>query len=571
MVNFIKLLENALFIADKTNEYVISESPNDKYDLQININKIFGKSELQMLTENLNKNKDFLEVFNYEQISVKKGHFLCFAYKTEIMLKVLQQYHTDFPINFSQQNISPKTIIVDYSSPNMSKDMHVGHLRSTIIGDAISNVLEYKGNNVIRINHLGDFGLPFGMIVEYIIQKKCDIGENLQQIYIEAKKIFDSNTEFQEHAYLRTALLQNKTCEITNHVWTQVLNKSLEQYKEIYSRLNISQKLEAIGESFYTTYISQCYEMLEKNGLTEIDNHDRTLIKCTDGLNPLIYMKSKERGCAYTYDTTDIVTLWYRLNITNADEIYYVVDNRQSLHFEQIFNIGKQMGWLNKNKKAVHIQFGTILDKFGKPLRSRTGDTPRLIDLINESVAKTQEQFATKGKDIEKFKYEINAIAIGSIKYQDYSKCRTSDYKFNFEQMLKFEGNTYTFLSYTVARIRGIMDNVNQNNLAQLLNDCKIDLNELQEIDYKIVKKIICFTQVIDNVAETKMLHGLIDYMSKLCVVFNSNYTNSRYLHFDESGKLIDYNISKLLMCKIVLNILSTSCKLLGLSLVNVM
>lgn len=566
--NFAKILETEL------KGHNILQSPNDKYDFQININKLIGKPELTELFESLNNSNKIKEIFNFEQIDIENKYFLCFAIKQNYMVKILQNCNKLNNDQFLKKTINPKTIIYDYSSPNMSKDMHVGHLRSTIIGDALANISEYLGNNVIRLNHLGDFGLQFGMIVEYIITiDKCNIDNNLQQIYIKSKSLFDTDKNFEEMAYQRTAQLQNKTDELTNSVWNDVLRKSFEQYQHIYSLLNISSNLKTMGESFYVDYIDKCKGILENANLIEIDGDKRISVKCTlkNEKNPLTYLKSKEKGSAYTYDTTDIVALWYRTEIMNADQIYYVVDTRQSEHFEQIFNVGKLMGWLNENKIAVHVKFGTILDKFGKPLKSRNGDTPRLIDLIEESIEKTTEQFKSKGKDVNKFKYEINALAIGSLKYQDYSKSRISDYKFNSDQMLKFDGSTYTFLSYTVSRIRGIMDHVRKNDLTDLLNSCAICLDELSELDFKVIKKLVSFSQVIETVEETKMIHGFIDFLSKLCVAFNSNYTNSRYLNFDEGGKLISCNLSKLVMCKIVLDILSKSCELLGLQLVNEM
>lgn len=561
--NFVKILQQEL-----GETFNITSSPNDKYDLQTNVNNIVSNNKISEFIEQLNHNEKITNFFTFCVESAGKGHFLCFSIKSEVLLNILQKCHITGCINLVQTNTNPKNIVYDYSSPNMSKDMHVGHLRSTIIGDTLANVSEYLGNTVIRQNHLGDFGLPFGMILEYVITTETT-NTNLQQIYVESKKLFDKDTEFKERCYVRTALLQNKTDTQTNFVWNKILNASLEQYNNIYHMLNISPSLEIKGESFYVKYIDHVKEILENAGLVELDG-TRVLVK-TDNMPPLTYTKSEEKGCSYTYDTTDLVALWYRSQVLNANEIYYVVDNRQSLHFEQIFDVGKKMGWLTELHSAKHVQFGTILGKDGKPLQSRLGDTPKLVDLIEESIDKVTEQFKLKGHDIEKFQYEIQALAVGSLKYQDFSKCRTSDYKFNSDQMLKFDGITYAFLSYTVSRIRGIMDHVRENNLTDLLNFHTIDLNELSELDFKVIKKLVEFTNVIETVEQTKMIHGFVNYLSKLCTVFNSNYTNSRYLNFDENGKLTSCNLSKLVMCKVILDILTTSCKLLGLQIINKM
>lgn len=557
--NFVSQLQNEL-----GNSHTISQSPDSRFDLQIRLNKLIDNSEL---FDSIKSNESINKTFDTEQIITTNGIFVCFAIKKSLMINILNELH-------QSQNVmptlveNPRTIIYDYSSPNMSKDMHVGHLRSTIIGDALANVSEYLGHNVIRLNHVGDFGLPFGMIVEYVI-KNGSVCDNLQQLYLESRELFKTSDEFAQKVYNRTTLLQNKSDPLTNSTWQEILNVSMDQYQHIYQSLNISPKLVVKGESFYVDYIDQCKKLLEDAGLVE-NNDGRILVKCDEPLNSLTYIKSKEKGNAYTYDTTDIVALWYRTCVMNVDEIYYVVDTRQTEHFKQIFNVGKKMNWLN-NKKVQHIQFGTILGKDGRPLQSRFGGTPRLIDLIDESIEKTREQFKSKEKNINDFEYEINSIAICSLKYQDYSKCRTSDYKFNSDLMVKFDKNTFTFLSYTISRIRGINDHINKNNLSNVLSEHIINHDELCEIDFNVIRKIMQYNQVLEMVDKTKMIHTYIDFLSKLCEIFNSNYSNSRYLNFDCDGKLINYNLSKLAMCQVVMNVLQTSCKLLGLNVVDVM
>jgi arginyl-tRNA synthetase len=561
------------------NNITVSTSPNDKYDYQCNVHKLFSQGKLDQLIETLQQNDSITNIFDFCVESVGNSKFLCFALKHSYMISTLNTIHQNNELmnsNLIEKVAQPKTIIYDYSSPNMSKDMHVGHLRSTIIGDALANVSEFLGHNVIRLNHLGDFGLPFGMILEYVISQSIAIDDktNLQKIYMASKSLFDSDNDFKNKSYVRTQMLQSKEDTETNVAWECVLAGSLLQYQKIYELLNISPQLQVMGESFYVKYIDDVKKMLEIAGLIELDdknancqNGSRVLIK-VDGMPNLTYIKSEEKGCAYTYDTTDITALWYRTQIMKADEIYYVVDSRQSLHFEQIFTVGKTMGWLD-NKKAVHIAFGTVLDKNGKPLKSRLGDTPKLIDLINESIETTSNEFVKKNKNVSECEYEVNAIAIGSIKHQDYSKCRTSDYKFDSDAMLKFDGNTYTFLSYTVARIRGIFDNVKNNGID--LTQHLVELTELEEIDYKVIRKMLNFSSTIIIAEKTKMLHGFVDNIMKICSSFHSNYTNSRYLNFDGNAKLINYNASKLIMCNILLQILHTSCSLLGLKIVDKM
>lgn len=547
----------------------ITQSPNDDYDYQFNINKIIKDNNKDQLLDFLLNDNSLTEIFDICSENIGNSHFVCFKIKQNVLMQLLKQsFDSDFTYIQKCEFLDQKTILYDYSSPNMAKDMHVGHLRSTIIGDTLANVSQLLGHNVIRINHIGDFGLPFGMILEYVISQNIVVNEstNLQEIYVLSKKLFESNDDFKNKSYLRTTDLQ--TCDQhsqTHTCWNNILENSSKQYQKIYNLLNISSNLKIMGESYYVKYINEVKNMLTNNNLLETDDKNLSVINVPN-MHPLIWEKSEERGSGYTYDTTDLVTVWYRTQYLNVDEIYYVVDDRQESHFNQIFTIANMMGW-SHDKKLMHVKFGTILDQNGKPLKARDGNAPKLLDLIEDSINKTTEQFEKKNQNTQDYKKEINAIAIGSLKYQDFSKCRTSNYKFDFDRMLKFEGNTYTYLSYTVARIRGLFDNVTKHNI--LLNSQVINEQEFTENDFKLIRKIFQFASIINSIEKTKMINFLPEYLHKLSSLFHCEYAKCRYFNFDNDGNFLNCNKTKLILCKILLNIFEISCSIMNIDIVN--
>ena len=580
-----------------TNIFVVSISNLEIYDYQVLINKIIQSDDVNMLKilENfLISNENINNFFTYEFSNTGSMYFLSFKIKKEICFKLLNDFYSAICNNHTQiysahsthtdcadqfdfvekiENVNVKNILFDYSSPNMAKDMHVGHLRSTIIGDVLANIYEYAGHTIKRINHLGDFGLPFGMILEYVIANKIEINEktSLQQIYTAARNCFKYDELFQTNAYLRTKQLQSKSDKDVSQVWDQIYKHSLNSYNQTYQILKISPNLEICGESFYEKYIDQVKNELETKGLISIDDNKRTIVK-TMSLNPMIYEKSEEKCNGYTYDTTDIVTLWYRTTILNQDEIYYVVDNGQSLHFKQLFEIGKLMNWTN-NKHAEHIQFGIItLDK--KRIASRDGNTPKLFDLIEKGTIYTQEYFNKKNNVLDPDSPSfckthidiITSVTIGSIKYFDLVKSRTTDYQFDFKNMLRPDGNTFLYLTYTIARCRGIIEKLYGGDcvLPKLL--C---IEKLENSDFKLLRKICEFPTIINNILHTKMPHYLCDYLYKLASMFHETYSNSRSINFDENNKIINFNESRIVCYIMILEIFKKSFKLLGLPCVD--
>lgn len=565
---------------DFCQQLVISVSQLPEYDYQSTITKLVISGKQSDLEQLLSSNYELNNMFTYEFTNTNTMHFLSFKLKKDFVFKILETFYnasaktncqSSSNFEFIEKTKHPKKVLFDYSSPNMAKDMHVGHLRSTIIGDVLANTFEHVGHNVSRVNHLGDFGLPFGMIVHYVISNNMEITNqtSLQNIYIKAKECFENDNDFKTNSYIRTSQLQSKSDPLVSTTWQQIYEKSLTSYSEIYNILNISQKLEIFGESYYEKYIEKVKTELCLKGLVSTDENNRIIVK-TITLNPMIYEKSEEKAKGYTYDTTDITTLWYRSMMLDQDEIYYVVDNGQSYHFKQLFEVGKQMGWItdttskmDKIKHAQHIQFGVVtLEK--KRIQSRAGNTPKLIDLINKGIEYTKKSFQDKGTEI--VNNTVKSLAIGSIKYFDLAKCRTSDYQFDFNRMLRPDGNTYTYLVYSIARCRGVIDNFNINNcvLPEFL-----DSSKFEEIDYKLLRKICEYPSVVNDVVLTNMPHLFCDYAYKLSGYFHENYTKTRCINFDSENKVINFNESRIVCYLMVMDILKQLFEILGLPYVD--
>ncbi len=547
---------------------VISISHIPEYDYQTMITKLVMNGKQKELEDFLTQNTELGSIFEYEFTNTEKLNFLSFKIKKNYLFEKLEMFYNNGDLfEFVEKTCEPKKILFDYSSPNMAKDMHVGHLRSTIIGDVLANVYELIGHNVLRINHLGDFGLPFGMIVEYIMSKNINITNetSLQKIYTDAKNEFDSNEEFKTNSYIRTTELQSGTNLLTSAVWKQVYEHSLASYGNIYELLGISKKLTIFGESYYEQFIDNVKTQLQTVGLIEIDDKNRTVVKTISQI-PMMFEKSEERGKGYTYDTTDIVTLWYRTQVLKQDQIYYVVDSGQSQHFKQLFEVGKQMKWIDNDTHQIakHINFGIITTEEGRKIASRIGNTPKLIDVINKGIQTTKLSFEKKGTDVTEL--VIKSVAVGSIKYFDLAKCRTTNYQFDYNRMLKSDGNTYTYLVYSLARCKSIMDNLNKHN-------CKLpeflDQNKLEDVDCKLLRKICEFPSIINESAKENMPHYICDFVYKLASSFHEHYTKTRCINFDSDGKITSFNESRIVCYIMVHSILTQSFKLLGLQIVD--
>ena len=358
--------------------------------------------------------------------------------------------------------------MVEYSSPNVAKEMHVGHLRTTIVGDALARILAFTGQQVFRDNHLGDWGTPFGMLIEHLL----DVGEESAEaellatapnaFYQAARREFDTDPAFAERARQRVVRLQGGDPE-TLRLWHHVVELSLDYLHQVYARLGVTLTDEDIhGESFYNDMLAQVCAELEASGVAVIS--DGALCAFPPGFTgrdgeplPLIIRK---RDGGYNYATSDLATIRYRIRDLHIDRAIYVVGAAQALHFQMVFAVARQAGWLPPEARFEHAQIGNVLGTDGKILRTRAGDTIKLTDLLAEGVERARAVFdeLNPGPDLDEQERAAiaEAVGIGAIKYADLSTARDSEYVFDWDRMISFKGNTGPYLQYATARIRSI-------------------------------------------------------------------------------------------------------------------
>ena len=485
--------------------------------------------------------------------------------KPEYIEKLMQPY---FNNNIIHETNNKQNILVDFSSPNIAKDMHVGHLRSTIIGDSICKLFELQGNVVHRINHIGDFGLQFGMIIQHLLENYPDYHDqnfsisDLQKFYAESKKRFDTDENFKKHAYQKVVQLQSGDIEVVK-AWNFIKEISRQSYNDIYDKLDI--KLVECGESFYQDKIPSLIEELEmKNILIEEDG--RKIIRVANYDLPLTIVKTDS---GYTYDTTDLAAVRYRLVDLNMDKIIYVVDEGQSLHFELIFKIAEIVGWKRPDQELKHVGFGLVCGSDGKKFASRSGDTVKLKDLLSDSIKKSTEVFESLRKDNtdnsipENEKQNIiKTVAYSSIKYADLSTIRTNNYVFSLEKMISLKGNTGVYQLYEYVRICAIIRNagIHINNIDNSI----FSITEKEEIN--LCKQILLFPEVIDSISDNLMFHHLCGYLYSLTGLFSSFHKNCRTLYFNKDKELIDVNKNRLLLCIATKYVMEKCFNILGLN-----
>ncbi len=460
----------------------------------------------------------------------------------------------------------PQTVVIDYSSPNLAKEMHVGHLRSTIIGDAVARTLEFLGHRVIRQNHVGDWGTQFGMLLALMEQFRHADREismelsDLENFYRQAKQQFDDSEEFAARSRQLVVELQSgdKNCLA---LWQEFLNISLSHCQKIYDRLGVGLNSEAIhGESAYNSDLPRVVSDLDETGLLTEDQGAKCVF--LDGFkgqddSPLPMIVQKKDG-GFLYATTDLAALRYRQNQLKADRILYFVDVRQSHHFKHLFAVARKAGFLAETTEVAHMGFGTVMGDDGKPFKTRSGSVAKLADLIDEAEKRARDLVAEKNPEMDAT--ELNeigrVIGIASIKYADLSKNRSSDYLFSFDNMISFEGDTGPYMLYAYTRV------------ASIFRKAEIDVDKLageiilgEEIERELANRQIQFAEILNRVAERGTPHLLCGYLYDLASTFSSFYKNCPVLTAETE---ISRN-SRLQLCLLTARILKQGLALLGI------
>ena len=526
-----------------------------------------------------------------------------------------------------RQTAEPQTVVIDYSSPNLAKEMHVGHLRSSIIGDSLNRVLSYLGHKVIAQNHVGDWGTQFGMLVAYMVAQQQENAEfelaDLEQFYRNAKIRFDEDEAFADTAREYVVKLQGGD-EAVLALWRQFVDVSLQHAQAVYDTLGLKlTPADVAGESKYNDDLQTVVDDLSAKGLAVDDAGAKVVFldefKNQDG-EPAAFIVQKQGG-GFLYASTDLVCVRYRVGRLNADRLLYVVDTRQKLHFEQLFTTSRKAGYLPENVSAEFIGFGTMMGKDGKPFKTRSGDTVKLVDLLDEAVDRARKLIAERNKpnsfeviykDLEEQKskktaddyrtltkdfklevgeweieegsptlrtaikrkkisdnYDIEArenieeiarvVGIGAVKYADLSKNRSSDYVFDWEAMLSFEGNTAPYLQYAYTRVQSVMRRAGEwNQQAAVVLDAPLEK--------QLAVELLKFEDVLQSVAETSYPHYLAGYLYQVATLCSRFYEACPILKAEGTSRE-----TRLQLAKLTGDTLKQGLDLLGIDTLEVM
>jgi arginyl-tRNA synthetase len=459
-------------------------------------------------------------------------------------------------------------IVVEYSSPNVAKEMHVGHLRTTIIGDALARILDFAGHEVIKDNHLGDWGTQFGMLIEHLLDVGEDSAEaallhdNPNAFYQAARKKFDSDPAFTERARQRVVLLQGGDPE-TLRLWQHLVDLSLDYLHQIYQQLQVTlTDADIRGESFYNAMLAEVCAELEDSGVAVIS--DGALCAFPPGFTgrngeplPLIIRKSDG---GYNYATTDLATIRYRIRDLHVDRAIYVVGSAQALHFQMVFAVARQAGWIPPGARFEHAQVGNVLGTDGKILRTRAGDTIKLSELLTEGVERARAVVDELGTSAELSEAERAAIAeavgVGAIKYADLSTARDSEYVFDWDRMISFRGNTGPYLQYATTRIRSIFRRAGIDP-ATVAGPVRLT----EPAERALALRLLGLGAAVRQAGQNAEPHPLASFLFEVASSFTSFYEQCPVLNAPSA----DVRDSRLALAALTLRVLDTGLGLLGI------
>lgn len=469
------------------------------------------------------------------------------------------------------QREEPQTVVVDYSAPNLAKEMHVGHLRSTIIGDAVVRALEFRGDKVIRQNHMGDWGTQFGMLLAHLSDKLAanEVAEtalaDLENFYREAKIRFDEEEGFADRAREYVVKLQSGDADCST-LWQQFIDISIHHSEEIYDKLNVTLKREDImGESAYNPDLPVVINELMAKGIAVEDQGAKVVfieeMANKDG-EPSVFIVQKSGG-GYLYATTDLSACRYRSNELNADRIIIFTDARQALHFKQVEIVARKAGFLPDHVAYDHCPFGMMMGDDGKPFKTRTGGTIKLADLLDEAVTRAMDLIKEKNPEMpaEQLNEVAQKVGIGAVKFADLSKNRTSDYIFNWKTMLSFEGATAPYLQYAYSRIQSIFTKAGIT-VAELPSQATI----VEPQEKALALKLLQLEEVLDSVIGDGTPNLLCNYLYELASLYMSFYEACPIL---KDGIEEDVKLSRLALCHAISSTLEKGLDILGIEVME--
>jgi arginyl-tRNA synthetase len=522
------------------------------------LSKILRKSPNDIAIEIAN-NLDS-ELSEIVEINIVNG-FLNFKAKNSWISKKISSMNSDPRLGVELEN--RKTIVIDYSSPNIAKRMHVGHLRSTVIGDALSRIFSFKGHNVVGENHIGDWGTPFGMLIEHFIE--CDnnnVGEiELSTFYKEARYKFENIDDFALRSRQRVVKLQSRDAE-TIDLWQKLVDFSLVNFNSVYQMLGVLLNDDNLaGESIYEDLLPEVVKRLESQNL--IVESEGALVVFPDGWynrenEPLPLIIRKGDG-GYNYATTDLACIINRVESIECNEMLYVVGAEQSQHFSMVFQVAKDAKFMDEKIKAVHVSFGLVMGSDGKKLASREGKAITLKELLEESVNRAEKLILEKNSSMSDSdrKKISKMIGIGAIKYADLSIDRNKNYVFDWDKMLSFDGNTAPYLQYAHARICSIFRKSSISRESTFNSEILV----VNDFEKSLSKSLIGFSESIDETINSYSPHRLAVYLHHLAQDFASFYENCPVLVSNDETQMN----SRLALCNLTARTLKTGLGLLGI------
>ena len=555
-----QIIQDAFTKADISHEPMsVSEATKPEFgDYQFNgamaLAKKLGKNPRVIATEILN-HLDFTGALSKGEIA--GPGFINLWLNPLWLASECQVASLDERLNIVKKE-TPIKAVVDYSGPNMAKQMHVGHLRSTIIGDTLANLLHFLGDDVIRQNHIGDWGTQFGMLIAYLEEKNEDGSvslKDLEKFYKEAKGRFDEDATFANKAREYVVKIQSGDTHCLN-LWQKFIDISLGHCEEVYEKLDVKLTRDDVrAESFYNVQLPKVVETLQNRGFLEESNGAKCVFLEGDEI-PVIIQKGDG---GYLYATTDLAALEFRANTLEAKRICYVVDARQAGHFKQVFTVAKNAKFVASDVSLEHIAFGTMMDKGGKPFKTRDGGTIKLIDLLDEAVVKAKESINNKEDYSESELADLaKTIGIGAVKYADLSINRESNYIFNWDKMLSFEGNTSLYLQYAYARIQSIFRRFDAKIEGKILiNDA---------LEHRLSVTLLRFEDILNRAAVDASPNQLTTYLYELATLFMRFYEQNPILKegVDEETKM-----SRLQLANLTAKTIKQGLEILGIKVVN--
>jgi len=464
----------------------------------------------------------------------------------------------------------PQTIVVDYSAPNVAKEMHVGHLRSTIIGDASVRTLELLGHKVIRANHVGDWGTQFGMLIAFLeLKQQENAGEmalaDLEAFYREAKKHYDEDAAFAERARGYVVKLQGGD-EYCRQMWRKLVDITMAQNQTNYDRLNVTlTSKDVMGESLYNPMLPGIVADLKAKGLA-VESEGATVVfldeyKNKEGEPMGVIIQKKDGG--YLYTTTDIACAKYRFETLHADRVLYYIDSRQHQHLMQAWTIVRKAGYVPESVPLEHHMFGMMLGKDGKPFKTRAGGTVKLADLLDEALERARRLVAEKNPDMPADELEklANAVGIGAVKYADLSKNRTTDYIFDWDNMLAFEGNTAPYMQYAYTRVLSVFRKAEIDE--SVLASANVVITEDREA--QLAARLLQFEETLNVVAREGTPHVMCSYLYDLAGLFSGFYEHCPILTAESD----ETRLSRLKLAQLTAKTLKTGLDTLGIQTVE--